>query len=524
MDCSEWIRYDEVHQFLAVSFPAEYRSVGWWLNEQLVAEEREGYVERFGTIGTAECCVRIRCDRALLPKEIGTVLPRRNGKFKAMTSDSRELDAECESVEEARSLLLRQPQFDPEMNWKSRFYAALANFKAEQQLFRSLEAELDCSEWSSLNALYLLPIKVVSELNAEYRQRTGCGHQSGRGEEVTFGLFVQFRRETAVSSGGGIMFALERLIGEDGTYLIADKIQDALSRSDRLHSVCAHGLFRGILKRKQPAPLIVDSEKREVAVRDDSAADLEAGCLVEFELKVDGHCNGAVAVRLIDDALPGFSNYVDIAADPHIDILDNHGHDGLQRAEYGLNGLRLQRVHSERPRPRNGKLDKWTLRRVISEHLRECGGTFNMHHLPGIVERTLDIRFRAQKFGFESLRAIFEDADILSVCRLDNASSTALVSTPERSKQTPSMQFIKNGFAAVLRKYDPHRRGYRMKRKGQKGSRLRAHFAEITGKALKPRVWFGDSVKVKDLIRKCNDIIHVDPYREPDGVWVLSLK
>jgi len=63
-----------------------------------------------------------------------------------------------------------------------------------------------------------------------------------------------------------------------------------------------------------------------------------------------------------------------------------------------------------------------------------------------------------------------------------------------------------------------------MKRKGQKGSDLRAHFAEITGTALKPRVWFGDSVKIKDLIRKCNDIIHVEPTRNPEGVWVLFLK
>lgn len=134
----------------------------------------------------------------------------------------------------------------------------------------------------------------------------------------------------------------------------------------------------------------------------------------------------------------------------------------------------------------------------------------------------LDIKWDPKKFRFESLRAIFEDAEIKKICRLDNASSTALVSTPEKSKEIPTMEFIKNGFVQVLLKYDPHQEGYRMKKKGKKGSDLRAHFASVTGKALKPKMWFG--CKVKDLIRECNDVIEVDPFSEEDGVWKLFLK
>merc|ERR1712012_1040486 len=108
-----------------------------------------------------------------------------------------------------------------------------------------------------------------------------------------------------------------------------------------------------------------------------------------------------------------------------------------QNDEMALNGRRMEK----RDRPQD--LDKFTLQGIIAQHLQRCGGTFDMHRFPRIVEKELDIEFRAQKFGFESLRAIFEDDAIRKVCRLDNASSTALVSTPQRSKETPSMRFIK---------------------------------------------------------------------------------
>merc|ERR1719356_734561 len=140
-------------------------------------------------------------------------------------------------------------------------------------------------------------------------------------------------------------------------------------------------------------------------------------------------------------AMAGFSNYVDIVA-------------LRQQEQYGLNGQRLGVC-----RGRLRKLDKWTLKNIIVEQLKVCGGTFDMHKLPRIVEDKLDIKWDPKKFRFESLRAIFEDADIKKICRLDNASSTALVSTPEKSKEAPTMEFIKNGFVAVLQKYDPHQEG-----------------------------------------------------------------
>eukprot|EP01083_Nonionella_stella_P209181 758514_1 len=127
-----------------------------------------------------------------------------------------------------------------------------------------------------------------------------------------------------------------------------------------------------------------------------------------------------------------------------------------------------------------------------------------------------------KKFGFESLRSIFEHPKIKQVCRLDNASSTALVSSIAKSKETPNMEFIKRGFELVLKKYGDPFRGYRMKRKGSKKTEIRAHFAKLTGKALKPKPWFGKSVK--ELILECEDVIRIDTDTEPDGVWLLFLK
>merc|ERR1712154_298084 len=107
-----------------------------------------------------------------------------------------------------------------------------------------------------------------------------------------------------------------------------------------------------------------------------------------------------------------------------------------------------------------------------------------------------NIQWDPKKFGFESLRAIFEDSKIKEICRLDNASSAALVSTIEKSRAIPTMNKIKEGFKAVLMKYGDKKRGYRMKKKGSKKTDIRTHFAQITGKALKPKVWFNKNVKI----------------------------
>lgn len=58
LDIYQWITYNEVHQFLTDEFPSEYRQIAEWLNGALFDEEREGYVQRRGRIGSKECQIR----------------------------------------------------------------------------------------------------------------------------------------------------------------------------------------------------------------------------------------------------------------------------------------------------------------------------------------------------------------------------------------------------------------------------------------------------------------------------------
>ena len=144
--------------------------------------------------------------------------------------------------------------------------------------------------------------------------------------------------------------------------VIYNKIQDALTRSDQIHN-CPYGVCQGILNRKYPSPLILSSEKQEVTVRD--GVNLPLGCLVRYELDQYGIAFG---IDQMEGPMPGFTNYVDFVASRQQEVML-------------VNGQRLGMC-----RRRVRKLDKWTLRDIIVEQLKVCGGTFDMHKLPRIVE------------------------------------------------------------------------------------------------------------------------------------------
>ncbi len=164
---NEWIEYNTLHQHLTYIFPKECHSVARVLNDRIFTEENEYYIQRKGEIGTKDCKIKINKDRPLISKELGKVLQVGKNKYKAITCYSREIDAECDSVEEAKQKLLNQINFDPNLNWHNKLYTAFQNFMETHQIFRSLEAELDCSDFSSLNDLYLLPTKVIDQLKGD---------------------------------------------------------------------------------------------------------------------------------------------------------------------------------------------------------------------------------------------------------------------------------------------------------------------------------------------------------------------
>ena len=490
------ISYNELHQFLVFDFGKEFSKVPSKLNNLIFTEEIEGYILKKGNIGTKECIICIINDRELIPKEIGKILTVKGGKYKAMTYDSRELDAECESIEEARELLLKQPQFDADLNWRSKFHVAIKNFTSSCQIFRSLEAELDASEASSMNDLYLLPIKVIKELNDAFiKRRYRNNHGYDPNAEMTFDDFMR----AVDRKDDGLLFSAKQLVGDKGIDNIYAKIDAAIQRSHDIHD--GYGRNRGLVKSIHPA-IIITCDKQEIHVSNPSELnDINVGCLIGFERGPDSMARN---IKYIQDEMRGADNYVDIIA---------------ARQKYHFPHPR-QYIAKNRRRAR--KLDKFTIKGIIEEELKLSDGVFDMHKLPHIVEATLDIQWDPKKFGFPTLRSIFEDYEIKKICRLDNASSTALVSTIEKSKEIPTMEFIKRGFEKVLIRYGDPNRGYRMKKRGSKKTDIRAHFAQLTGKALKPKAWF--NINVKDLIRKCDDIIDIDYDTEPDGVWLLFLK
>ena len=472
------IEYNIILQFLEFEFSNEHQSVPYHLNDLLFEEETEGYIQRKGKIGTKECKLRIIRNRPLKPKEIGKVF--KIGKYwKAITYDSRVLDDECESAEEAKNLLLKQPQIELNLNWTSKMFRAIGNFKNSLQIFRSLEAEIDVSEFSSMSDLHLLPLKVIETLNdigierfGEYMNRFDADYDS--------------------------LHSVEALIGRDGVHIIYDKIGYALQRMTQIH--CAQYECRGVVKSKQSKAIILSADKREIeCVNGHILRHVNCGSVVEYEL--DEYSHKAVNVCVVEKDMIGFADYVDIIA----------------MNQYFGSDYNQQQMHEND----NLVLDKFTLQQIISDELRHCD-TFSLHALPGIVERRLNIIWDPKKFGFPSLRKIFEDPDIKRVCRLDNAASTALVSTVAKSKEIPTMQWIKEGFVRVLMKYGDERRGYRMKRRGAKKTDIRDHFAKVNKKHLKPRAWFG--IDMKELIRACDDVIRVDDTTEADGVWLLFLK
>merc|ERR1712129_344525 len=93
-----------------------------------------------------------------------------------------------------------------------------------------------------------------------------------------------------------------------------------------------------------------------------------------------------------------------------------------------------------------------------------------------------------------------------------------------KSREIPTLQWIKDGLIKVLRKYGHPEYGYRMKPRCSKKSCIRSDFAEINRKALKPTRLGKKNFSIKQLILEFDDVIRVDDTSEPDGVWVLYLR
>ena len=116
-------------------------------------------------------------------------------------------------------------------------------------------------------------------------------------------LFGQF--------GAKSNFLFEICVFADGAHYIVILI--TLQTTQLKHALLEHRFAVECVHKFTVYKIQIHVCSREAHRRGRDLFDLEVGCLVEFEL--DGHSNGALAVRLIEGALSGLSNYVDIAVD-----------------------------------------------------------------------------------------------------------------------------------------------------------------------------------------------------------------
>lgn len=409
----------------------------------------------------------------------------KRGQFRAITCDNREIASQCNTKEEAENLLLKQPTFALKLNDYAKYHQSLRNFFETWQIFPSLEDEINCSPQSYLKNLHFLPEKVTETLKQE------CN-----GNEPTFDTFLKLHE----NNSDRLFSITQNLMGKEGIEKIYTRVNIALQRAKDIHGSSNENFKRGILVSKKPFTILGTNRLKYIMDAENLFDDVELGSLMEFE--ACAHNQTAINCIFYKPKMTGFKNYIDIQSEH---FLERNANKYNKKKNYQNNSL----------------YTTTTLIKIIQKTLQQRNShSFNIHELPVIIQKELKIEWNPRKFGYNSLKHIFSDKRILQICSIEATTGLTIVCIPEKAKETPDLSWVKAGIVQLLKKYGNPNEGYRIKNK--KTSSLRKHFAKVTGRTLKPKTWFRWSIAT--LLKKCQDVIHIDTQSESDGVWKLYLK